>query len=385
MKTSSADGFCTVRSCSVPSRSARVLVLFIVCVVVCRLPRAIAADQDPNDIPGTSPSAIVPDALLDLCASREFVFRQAGQTHRTYYYRLFRPTSRPDFRKLPIIVWLHGHGEYERTVQNVGQLAYVDKLILRDLDRPETYPFYLLAAQCPKDVNWISSAGIADNEATTDPASVVIAIVDELLEELPIDPDRVYLVGISSGGAAAWEMVQRRPKLFASAAPLACAPPPIIDLGRISAVPIWTFCSSVDLAATTGTAGATGGRFPRLGGNCVFTEVDTGTHDCWTTAFLDYKLLEWLLSQTRGGKDCPPPGSIGIATHCRLLYQSGFGLRKWWPQLTALAGLNAIAWVVWRHLKILQAKRLAIPHRPGRNANESRARSARASWFGIGE
>lgn len=143
-----------------------------------------AADEAGVDIPGTAPSAIVSDAMLKLFEPREFSAGGPGQSQQTYYYRLFKPVPKPSSKRLPMIVWLHGHGQYELTVHNRGQLAYIQDLVLDDLDRPEKYPFYILAVQCPEDLQWTSSTSAPNDASVQDPANAVIKIVQSLLREL---------------------------------------------------------------------------------------------------------------------------------------------------------------------------------------------------------
>jgi len=313
-------------------------------------PYTKAADEGGVDIPVTAPSAIVSDAMLKLFEPRVFSDGGPGQSQQTYYYRLFKPAPKPDSERLPMIVWLHGHGQYELTVHNRGQLAYIQNLVLDDLEHPDKYPFFILAVQCPEDLQWTSSTSAPNDASVQDPADAVITIVESLLRELPIDSHRIYLVGISSGGSATWEMVQRRPDLFAAAAPLACVPRAFDakDLGRMAIVPIWSFRSLADKVPPMSVAQSTVNQLRSINGKCVLTEVDTGTHDCWTTAFLDYNLLDWLLSQSRGCNTCPYPGSITIGTRWQLLCSSYLYVRQWGPPLGVLGGAALACYAVRR-------------------------------------
>ena len=59
----------------------------------------------------------------------------------------------------------------------------------------------------------------------TSPArrQAVFEIIDGLLEEFPIDRQRIYLMGFSLGGAGIWNYLQQRPGFFAAANPQAPA------------------------------------------------------------------------------------------------------------------------------------------------------------------
>lgn len=213
-----------------------------------------------------------------------------------YRYRLFTPDTAKHKGKLPLIVWLHGAPGAGS--DNCGQLALMNELLFVPPQRG-LYPFYLLAYQCPKD-NWI----IADPpEGKPHNADVMMAIVDECIERFPVDEDRITIVGVSSGGTGTWNTVARFPDRFAGAAAIA-ATAQASKPAELKNLPIWTFINEVDDKVPWQHSEPVIDAINAAGGHAQLTVTSKGdggyAHDSWNSAFLDYRLLDWLLEQRRG-------------------------------------------------------------------------------------
>jgi pimeloyl-ACP methyl ester carboxylesterase len=230
--------------------------------------------------------------LVDLFEPGEFIPEGRQEDDPPLLYRLFVPRNIEKDRLYPLIVWVHGFGDTE-TVElnlNTGQLKHT-QLIFTDTSAPENYPFYILAAQNCDSGNWLA----------TSHGELLLALIDETIERHVVDPDRVTMVGISSGGTSCWDLAARRPDLFAGIAPLASIGGNVGRLGPLVDVPVWAFHSEGD--------GPEGDRrtveyLNSRGGCARLTEIVGKQHDCWTLAFKNYGLLAWLLAR-RKGEDCP--------------------------------------------------------------------------------
>jgi pimeloyl-ACP methyl ester carboxylesterase len=66
----------------------------------------------------------------------------------------------------------------------------------------------------------------------------VFELIDGLLQEFPIDQQRIYLMGFSLGGAGTWNYLQQRPGFFAAANPEALAGRDL-DPEVLKNTPIW--------------------------------------------------------------------------------------------------------------------------------------------------
>jgi hypothetical protein len=90
------------------------------------------------------------------------------------------------------------------------------------------------------------------------------------------------------------------------------------------------------------------------GGNVHLTEIESSGHDCWSAAFNDYHLLDWLLSQRRGHVS-PAPGSISMSNGLQDLFKEW----RWWQVLAQAAVLAAILAI----LAVAVRRRLRAPTR----------------------
>lgn len=219
-----------------------------------------------------------------------------GSEKQIIGYRLFVPEgekySAQDF---PLIVWLHGYGEHGSN--NISQMMHLDALVFPPPRRKKRYSFFLLAVQCPSSMPaWFRSSNDTGC-ATEDMLDATKIIIEQLIREYPIDENRVYLAGVSSGGDACWEFAVRYPEMFAAVCPLgSLGGGDISRVDRLTGVPVWTFHSVGD---SPSAARRTVHALNATGGAAHLTEIDSKDHDCWTSAFQDFYLLAWLMSQER--------------------------------------------------------------------------------------
>ena len=137
-----------------------------------------------------------------------------------------------------------------------------------------------------------------------DPATLD-AMLDELLERLPIDPDRVYLTGLSIGGMWTYGWASRHPERFAAIAPV-CGEWDPADACRLKDVPIWAFHGAQDPVVPLAEDQAMIDAIKACGDDARLTVYLYTGHDSWNQAYADPELYQWLLQQRRrapsGGK-----------------------------------------------------------------------------------
>ena len=125
-------------------------------------------------------------------------------------YRLMIPPPGEAGGTLPLMVWLHGRGEAGN--DNEQQLASLSASVLRPPSLRGDIRFSCWP-RCPKE----SPAWCQPGDGP-DMLEVVADLIRRALRKLPVDPDRVYLVGLSSGGTGCWRLAGRHPELFAAIA-----------------------------------------------------------------------------------------------------------------------------------------------------------------------
>jgi predicted peptidase len=128
---------------------------------------------------------------------------------------------------------------------------------------------------------------------------MLVALVDELRDRYRVDPDRVYLAGMSMGGFGTWETVSRYPERFAAAVSL-CGGGNPSEVGAMAGVPIWNIHGAKDDIVPLDASEECVKALRAAGGYVIHTvepEMDHMDLIPWHT---DARVYEWLLGQRRG-------------------------------------------------------------------------------------
>ena len=128
---------------------------------------------------------------------------------------------------------------------------------------------------------------------------MAMEIIDDVCKRYPVDMDRVYVMGISMGGYATWELLQRRPELFAAA--LACCGGGDSALAsRLVNIPIWAFHGSKDKTVPVVRSRDMVAAIKAAGGTKIeYREYPGVGHNAWTPTFTDDSVFDWLFRQRR--------------------------------------------------------------------------------------
>jgi len=122
-------------------------------------------------------------------------------------YQLLTPAAaaQPGDEKFPLVLFLHGAGE--RGSDNQAQLKHGTGNFATAALR-QKYPCYVAAPQCRTGQWWNTQADL------------LLELIADLQKQHRIDPQRIYVTGLSMGGFGTWELISRKPELFAAAAPI---------------------------------------------------------------------------------------------------------------------------------------------------------------------
>jgi predicted peptidase len=211
------------------------------------------------------------------------------------------PAARPGGKSWPLILFLHGAGE--RGSDNAAQLKYLPELMALPEHR-EKHRAFVLAPQCPANRTWsavdMKTMAASRSAGPTDEARAVLAMLDGVMRNHPVDPRRVYLTGLSMGGYGAWDLAARRPDLWAAVVPI-CGGGDPGTAARMKDLPIWAFQGAKDPVVPPERSREMVEAVRRAGGNPRTTEYADGAHDSWTPAYRDPDLLAWLFAQRKPG------------------------------------------------------------------------------------
>jgi predicted peptidase len=205
---------------------------------------------------------------------------------------------------LPLVLALHGSGE--RGTDNQAQLGNgVADLFIASRD---AFPCVAVVPQCPHNQRWVEiDWGLPRHEMPGEPSAslrATLQLVEELVRNppgaIPIDPERLYLLGISMGGYGVWDAVCRQPQRFAAAVPICGGAPEEARHAKAvcqSALPIWAFHGALDPVVPVERSRRMVAALRACGGSVRYTEYADGQHDVWTRALKDPELLPWLFAQ----------------------------------------------------------------------------------------
>jgi predicted esterase len=204
-----------------------------------------------------------------------------------YKYLVHVPSTQPSspgLTKYPLILFLHGSGE-RGNVLNALLHHGPPKILKNEPDWAFKNQFIIVSPQCPEHQVW-------------DPL-LLRDLLDDVDAKYPVDPDRVYLTGLSMGGAGTWDLAEWFPERFAALVPIAGGGDPA-DAARIADIPIWVIHGGLDPTVRIENAYQMVQALRDLHARVRFTVYPDYGHNSWEPAYDDPRLYEWMLQQHRG-------------------------------------------------------------------------------------
>jgi predicted peptidase len=218
-------------------------------------------------------------------------------------YRLFEPKREND-EIYPMVVFLHGAGG--TGTDNLGQFKdlIVPPTIWAFPENQVKHPCYVLVPQGPDWPSWPHAR-----------IPALKAMLDSLIANNSIDPNRIYITGLSMGGIGTWAIIQEYPAFFAAAVPI-CGGGDMNELDGIinNHLPIWAFHGEVDPIvdidafsdrwneedAWTGQRTLVRELISRgMDPAPKYTWYPDVEHNSWDGAYSDPLLFDWVFSQSK--------------------------------------------------------------------------------------
>lgn len=214
-----------------------------------------------------------------------------------YDYLRSLPSAARASTSWPLILFLHGsafrgddptvvatHG-LPRLLSGVEEVSAAESAIGTEL----AANFAVVAPQCPDHEVW-------DDDA-------LLALLDEIENELNVDARRVYLTGLSMGGFGVWSLGLRHLRRFAALVPI-CGGGRLTDVARaarnepdaLRRLGVWAFHGAKDLTVPLeesvrmiDAVKKAGVREARL---TIYPDAE---HDAWSETYANPELYAWLL------------------------------------------------------------------------------------------
>ena len=198
-------------------------------------------------------------------------------------YLLYLPANYSKTTKVPLMLFLHGRGESQGPLSIVAKWGPPARV-----EHGYAYPFVIASPQCPSNDSWQQPSQ----------QRLLVALLDHLAKDMPIDTDRIYLTGLSMGGYGSWKLAADHPERFAAVAPVCGAGNPA-DAEKLKQLPIWAFHGTEDKAVPFQKSQEMVDAITKNGGSKIrFTSLESIGHNSWEAAYATPELYEWLANQT---------------------------------------------------------------------------------------
>ncbi len=194
-------------------------------------------------------------------------------------YLLFLPQGyATSEQRWPLMLFLHGSGESGTNLANLKKHGPP-----HIVESDPVFPFILVSPQSAKG-GW--------NNAE------LSALLDDVIANYRVDTHRLYLTGLSMGGFGAWSLAAAHPERFAAIVPI-CGGGNPANARKLATLPIWAFHGAKDPTVPVQRSRDMVAAVKAAGGNIRYTEYPEAKHNCWTKAYKNPELYQWLLEQKR--------------------------------------------------------------------------------------
>ncbi len=189
-------------------------------------------------------------------------------------------------QKWPLILFLHGAGE------RGSDLDFIRRHGIPKVAEEMDLQFVALSPQCPADHWWSDFLPALDDLLT-----FTITTFD-------IDPDRIYLTGLSMGGFGTWHLAAEHPERFAAIAPICGGGPWQYGFPErvcsLKNIPTWVFHGEKDPVVPVEASKSMVDALTACGGNVRLTVYPACGHDSWSQTYDNPELYQWFLEHQRG-------------------------------------------------------------------------------------
>lgn len=239
----------------------------------------------------------------------EFKKEQFISKNDTLNYRILLPENFSEEEKYPVVLVLHGAGE--RGDDNESQLVHGSDLFL-DSENRKDYPAIVIFPQAPKEDYWAKvevkrdtmpyQFDFKNTEAPTKSLDLVMKMMDSVVAQDFVNKDKVYVGGLSMGGMGTYEIIYKKPEMFAAAFAICGGANPEIAKDYPKGFNIWIFHGEKDDLVPPRLSKAMARSINHHGGNAKVSLYPEDNHNSWDSAFSEPYLLEWLFSHNRNEK-----------------------------------------------------------------------------------
>ena len=216
-----------------------------------------------------------------------------------YLPKGYHESSKP----YPLVLFLHGKGEKAPNTKDRNVLSRSISSVTNlgppyHVKNGTAFPFILISPQL--------KSGQGDW-----PLWYVMEVLEHVRKTLRVDPNRIYLTGLSLGGGGVWRAAEDHPEIFAAIAPVCGSWNRVAKAKAIANknLPVWAFHGDKDnvvpWSRTQRMVEAINHHKPNP--RAKFTTYKGVRHDAWAKAYRpdhsvhSQNIYEWLMSHSKKG------------------------------------------------------------------------------------
>ena len=208
--------------------------------------------------------------------------------YKTLRYGLFKPERYDPQESYPLIVYLHGSRD---TLSR--ELSWYNN------DVQQKNPSFVLTPKCDvADQGW----GNTWQPGHTAVTSLTLKLVDSIMVAYNINPNRLYVYGISMGGFGVFSILAKEKGKFAAGYAI-CGGSNTKAAADLLETPLWIFHGETDDVVPVALSRDVYKEMIKLGGKKVhYTEYPGVKHNSWENVSREKSLEPWLFSQHKNSK-----------------------------------------------------------------------------------
>ena len=200
-----------------------------------------------------------------------------------YHYISYTPKKyeKDTLKKWPLLIYLHGGSDRGTDTIKLYASGIPDQIW-----RGREFPFVIVAPQCPLQHRW-STDNWFEN------------FYDEITKKYEIDTNRVYLTGLSLGGAGTWYLAMKYPEKIAAIAPMSGFTSHVDyiykNVDKLKDMPVWAFHGVEDKVAQVEETDRMYARLKEKNPHFKYTRMPKVGHSIHWLVYPEQDLYDWFL------------------------------------------------------------------------------------------
>jgi len=210
-----------------------------------------------------------------------------NQKDINYHYIAYKPKAYnyDTLKKWPLIIYLHGGSSRGTDTLKLYCCGIPDQIW-----RGRQFPFIIVAPQCPLNERW-STDNWFEN------------FYKEITTKYRVDTNKIYLTGVSLGGAGTWYLAIKYPEKFAAIAPMSGFTRHMDyimkNIDKLIDIPIWSFHGKIDKVVQFEDTEWMINKLKGKNKNLKFTADPNAGHGLFWSIYHEQELYDWFLQHDK--------------------------------------------------------------------------------------